>query len=137
MIIEWATAIINGIKKYSVEDNEVATFGKILRNECDEEFRFVQNQVKSTISELLKVTANRDFFGINLLIFAQMYLRGKYPFKQNVEIKEMLEAKMNGVVYEEECNDIIKYMYNQEDAETLLTKLRKLYTVPQKNLAEM
>lgn len=55
LIIEWATAIVNGIRKFSSEDNDVAVFGKILRNECDEEFRFVQSQVKNTISELLKV----------------------------------------------------------------------------------
>lgn len=55
LIIEWATSIINGIRKFSAEDNDVAVFGKILRNECDEEFRFVQKQVKNTISELLKV----------------------------------------------------------------------------------
>jgi hypothetical protein len=42
LIIEWAGAIIAGIKKYQAEDNDVAVFGKILRNECDEEFRFVQ-----------------------------------------------------------------------------------------------
>jgi hypothetical protein len=41
LIIEWATAIINGISVYAREDNDVAVFGKILRNECDEEFRFV------------------------------------------------------------------------------------------------
>lgn len=41
LIIEWATAIINGIKKFSKDENDVAVFGKILRNECDEEFRFV------------------------------------------------------------------------------------------------
>jgi len=55
LIIEWATSIINGIRKFSQEDNDVAVFGKLLRNECDEEFRFVQGQVKNTISELLKV----------------------------------------------------------------------------------
>lgn len=41
LIIEWATAIINGIALYAKEDNDIAVFGKILRNECDEEFRFV------------------------------------------------------------------------------------------------
>lgn len=56
MIIEWATAIINGIKKFSNEDNDVAVFGRILRNECDEDFRLVQSQVKVTIGELLKVS---------------------------------------------------------------------------------
>ena len=41
LIIEWATAIINGIKKFSKTSNDVCVFGRILRNECDEEFRFV------------------------------------------------------------------------------------------------
>lgn len=41
LIIEWATSIINAIKKYAGDDNDIAVFGKILRNECDEEFRFV------------------------------------------------------------------------------------------------
>jgi len=36
LIIEWATAIINGIRSFSSHDNDVAVFGKILRNECDE-----------------------------------------------------------------------------------------------------
>ena len=43
LIIEWATAIINGIKTFSSKDNDIAVFGKILRNESDEEFRFVQS----------------------------------------------------------------------------------------------
>jgi hypothetical protein len=55
LIIEWAGALINGIKRFNGEDNDVAVFGKILRNECDEEFKFVQAQVKTTIRELLKV----------------------------------------------------------------------------------
>jgi len=118
LIIEWATAIINGIKKFSSEDNDVAVFGKILRNECDEEFRFVQGQVKITISELLR-----------------MYLRSRYPLKNNAEIKDMLNSKMNDSIQEEECIDIINYMYNQEDAEILLAKLKKYYIYPSK-LAE-
>ena len=42
LIMEWASAIIRGIKRFSDEDNDIAVFGKILRNECDEEFRYVQ-----------------------------------------------------------------------------------------------
>jgi hypothetical protein len=41
LIIEWAAAIINGIKTYLREDHDVTLFGKILKNECDEEFRFI------------------------------------------------------------------------------------------------
>ena len=41
LIIEWAASIITGIKNYSRGDHHVGLFGKILRNECDEEFRFI------------------------------------------------------------------------------------------------
>lgn len=54
LIIEWASSIINGIKKYQKEDNEVNLFGKVLRNEIDEEFRYVQMHVQTTIGLLLK-----------------------------------------------------------------------------------
>jgi hypothetical protein len=37
LIIEWAVSIINGIKTYLKEDHDVTLFGKILKNECDEE----------------------------------------------------------------------------------------------------
>lgn len=46
MCAEWATAIITAVKKFHTVDNDVAVFGKILRNEIDEEFRFVQKQLK-------------------------------------------------------------------------------------------
>ena len=62
LMIEWADACIKGIKKYNRTDNEVAVFGKILRNECDEEFKFVQAQVKTTIKELLKMLIKGKFF---------------------------------------------------------------------------
>lgn len=55
LIIEWAGSLIQGIKNYAYEDNDVAVFGKILKNECDEEFIFVQSQIKNTIMELFKV----------------------------------------------------------------------------------
>jgi hypothetical protein len=55
LIIEWASSIINGIKMYSAEDNDICVFGKILRNECEEEFRLVLQKVKNTITDLLTV----------------------------------------------------------------------------------
>lgn len=32
LTIEWAMAIVSGIKKYSIKEPEVAVFGKVLRN---------------------------------------------------------------------------------------------------------
>ena len=54
IIVEWAAGIINGIKRYSKEDTDVALFGKILRNECDEGFIVTHNETKSTIINNIK-----------------------------------------------------------------------------------
>lgn len=107
LIIEWAGSLILGIKKYAYEENDIAVFGKILKNECDEEFILVQSQIKNTIIELFK-----------------MHLRGKYPFKQNKEIKDILESKTSSKVSEDEFVDIVSYMYNKEDSEALIGKIK-------------
>ena len=60
LIVEWACGIVNGIRKFASKDNDVALFGLVLRNECDEEFKLVQNQVKTTIRELLKVKLSKN-----------------------------------------------------------------------------
>ena len=67
LIIEHASAVIKAVNKYHEIDNDVAVFGKILRNEVDEEFRFVQKQLKDTVVELLRV-----------------YLKGKMPMKTDM-----------------------------------------------------
>lgn len=56
LIIEWAVSIINGIKAFSSEDSAVLLFGKILKNEIEEEFRFTFEKLKKTINDLLHVS---------------------------------------------------------------------------------
>jgi len=56
-----------------------------------------------------------------------MYLRGKNKYKQNKEIAKDLKKKVNGIILEAECTDIINYMYNTKDSKHLLEKLSKLY----------
>lgn len=107
LIIEWATALVNGIKKFNAVDNSVAVFGKILRNECDEEFRFVQTQVKTTIGELLK-----------------MLIKSKYPYKNKQEVTDLLEAKKEGYLSEDEVQEIVRYMYSKEDSNVILASVR-------------
>lgn len=41
LIVEWAASIIAGVKSFLREDHEVTLFAKILKNECDEEFRII------------------------------------------------------------------------------------------------
>jgi hypothetical protein len=52
----------------------VTLFGKILKNECDEEFRFIQAHVKDTLSSLLKVM-----------------IKEKYPMKSETDVSKMHE----------------------------------------------
>lgn len=109
LILEWATAIIQGVKKHSADDNDVAVFGKILRNEIDEEFRFVQRQLKETVHELLRV-----------------YVKGKMPLKGDGEIDALVKRKVNGTLVEDEWLDIVKYMYNSEDSVSIIMRIREV-----------
>jgi hypothetical protein len=79
IIIEWAAAIINGIKTYLKDDHDVTLFGKILKNECDEEFRFIQAHVKDTLGNLLKVM-----------------IKERYPMKAETEVAKMHENMLTG-----------------------------------------
>lgn len=106
LILEWAASIIASVKKYAQEDNDVAVFGLILKNECDEEFRFVQLQVKKTASELLRIN-----------------LRNKFPFKSAADIGEMVNERMAGFLTEDEWNEIVRFMYNENDAEFIIEQL--------------
>lgn len=56
LIIEWAVSIINAIKTFSAEESQVLLFGKILKNEIEEDFRFTFERLKKTIKELLQVS---------------------------------------------------------------------------------
>lgn len=97
LIIEWASAIICGIKRYSVEDSDVALFGKILRNECDEEYRFVHNEVKAAINELL---CER--------------IKQRYRNKTETAIANMASTIQAGNIEEWQWKEIVAKMYNEE-----------------------
>ena len=106
IIIEWAAAIINGIKTYLKDDHDVTLFGKILKNECDEEFRFIQAHVKDTLQGLLRVL-----------------LKEKHSFKNETDINKMYETIINGNVDDWIWRKIIEKMYDPKDFEILEAKL--------------
>ena len=109
IIIEWAAAIINGIKTYLRDDHDVTLFGKILKNECDEEFRFIQAHVKDTLSSLLKVM-----------------IKEKYPMKAETEFSRMHENILTGQVDEWMWRKIIEKMYDPRDFEILESKFNQM-----------
>ena len=106
LIIEWASSIINAIKLYSNEDCEINLFGKILRNEQEEDSRLVLMKLQENISELL-----------------EYYLKSKNPLKSQKEIKKLLLQKKNGKLTEEEWKGIIYYIYSEEEAKTLESRI--------------
>lgn len=107
LIIEWAAAIINGIKRYSLEDSDVALFGKILRNECDEDFRFVHSEVKSAMADILKEK-----------------LRQKFRSKTEAEIAKMINEIQAKDIEEWQWKEIIIKMYNEEHYSILEQRIR-------------
>jgi len=108
LIIEWASSIINGIRMFSAEDSEVCLFGKILRNELEEEARLIIAKMKTTISELLVY-----------------FLKAKFPLKISNEIKQMADNKMNGLLNEDEWKGIIYNVYEKQDADLLNSKIEE------------
>lgn len=109
LIIEWASSIINGIRMFSAEDSEVCLFGKILRNELEEESRFVVTRMKTTISDLLTY-----------------FLKAKFPLKIGSEIKSMAEGRMIGILNEDEWKGIVYNVYEKEDADVLDEKIMEI-----------
>lgn len=110
LIIEWAGAIIGGIKKYSREDADICLFGKVLRNEIDEDFRFVQLALKETVHTLLK-----------------QLVRERHSLKSEVEITRMYDDVVSDRTHIEEWqwSKIIERMYNQQDIDVLEVKIKE------------
>jgi Ca2+-binding EF-hand superfamily protein len=109
LVADWAGSIIASVKRYSIEDNDVSVFGLILKNEIEEEFRFIQVQLKKTVNELLKVN-----------------LRNKFPLKSNSDILEMMTEKTNGFLNEDEWVEIIRFMYNEQDSNEIIEEIYQL-----------
>lgn len=79
---------------------------KILRNELDEETRFILQKLKSTLNDLLLYM-----------------LRARFPLKSNNDIKELVNQKQSGFLVEEEWKNMIVQIYENEDAMSLETKI--------------
>ena len=110
IIIEWASNIINGIKIFSSEDSEICLFGKILRNEIEEDARFIYSSLQQSILDYLKY-----------------YFKTKYPFKSITYLNNMLKEKTtNKMLNEDEWKKIIYYLYKNEDAKILEEKVNDI-----------
>ena len=106
LVLDWASAIINAVEKYSKEDCDINLFGKILKNEQEEGSRLVLIKLKESIASLL------EYF---------YKLRNEY--KPQKEVNKEMKEKMKGILIEEEWREIIQYIYNEEDAQIIEIKI--------------
>jgi hypothetical protein len=70
----------------------------------------VEAELKSTINDLLK-----------------MHIKTKMPYKSAAEVNDILSRKLNGDIAYEECEDLVRYLYNKADANDILTKLEPAF----------
>ena len=98
---EWITGLNKAIDKYS-NDVEVVLFGKILKNQVNEEFYSVFQQIKNTCFDLYK-----------------QYIKTKYPYMQEKALKDYLNDKKNGDLEDEEWMTIIGGLYPPTDIKSL------------------
>jgi hypothetical protein len=105
LIIEWVKNVINGIKTYSKKDSIVLLFGKIIKNEQEEDARFIIQKVSESIEELLLY-----------------YIKRQNPLKPLDEIKNIFEQKKKSFLLEEEWKGIIYSIYEKNEAEIIEKK---------------
>lgn len=109
LIVEWAASIINGVKTYLKEDHEVTLFAKILKNECDEEFRLIQMHVKDTLLQLVKAS-----------------YKDKYPLKSEKDVQAYVDMTQNGKIEDWIWKRILDRMYEDQDADTLQEHIKSI-----------
>ena len=49
-----------------------------------------------------------------------MHIKSQHPYKSAIEVNELYNDKTNGDITIDECDDIVKYLYNKEDATKIL-----------------
>ena len=108
LVIDWARNIIQGIKIYSKIDSTVLLFGKILKNEQEEDSRFIIQKLSKSIQDLLK-----------------FYLKKQNPLKSMKELNKIFELKKNSELFEEEWKGIIYSIYEKKEAEEIQNKIEK------------
>ena len=108
MVIEWATNIINGIKNYSLIDNEICLFGKILRNELDESCHMIMPQIKKNVNDIL----------INIL-------KKEYTYKNDNEIMKLKNKLISKRLSLNFVQIILNNLYSKEDQEKIIPKINE------------
>ena len=110
LVIEYASCIIQGIKDFSKKNSEILLFGKILRNEIEEQEILIIVKLKETINDLLTI-----------------YYQNKFQYKSKNDIENMVKKCKIGLLNEEQWKNIVAYLFseNESDLNNLMEKIQK------------
>jgi hypothetical protein len=111
LILEWGKSILEGLEKYSTYDTEVALFGKILKNECDEEFHNKLDQTKESIYDYLKEITKK-----------------KFKYMNEGQIQKYVEDLSKGSISEEIWRELTRKVVNEFDIEVVYAKIMEKIT---------
>ena len=106
LIYENIQKILTGIKNFSSIDSEIFLFGKILRNEIEEDSKYFYELLRNNI--------------INILT---NYNKNLNSLKSYEEIKNIINQKINGKITYEECREILYKLFEYNDANLLEEKI--------------
>ena len=120
LVIEYASSIIQGIRDFSKKNSEVMLFGKILRNEIEEQEILIIAKLKETIHE-----------------FLTYYYQSKFQYKSKNEIDNLVKKCKIGLLNEEQWKNIVAFLFsdNENDLNNLMEKIQK-YIDKQNNTIE-
>jgi hypothetical protein len=109
LAVEHAGVLLSSVEKYYEEDNSIHVFLKIFKNEVEEDFWIVQNDLTKSIRDLMAVQ-----------------IMGRYPNKDQSSLNILLDQKKNGVLTENEWTDITNYLYSSSDSMAVGIILKRL-----------
>jgi hypothetical protein len=99
---DWVSAIERAISKFS-SDVDIQLFGKILRNEVNEDFYITFRQVREASLEVLK-----------------QHFKSKFPFNSEKNLKSLVDTKKSSDLEEEEWLIIVKTLHEEQDQEEII-----------------
>ena len=94
LTIEYASAIITGIKEYSKKDMNIKVFGMLLKNEIEENTLSIVEKIKQVVQETL-----------------EYFISQKNPFMIGSDIQKLCERIKKGMVDEEVWNSFIDTLF--------------------------
>jgi hypothetical protein len=94
LTIEYASAIISGIKEYSKKDMNIKVFGMLLKNEIEENTLTIVEKIKQVVQETL-----------------EFFISQKHPYMIGSDVQKLCDSIKKGMVDEEVWNSFIDTLF--------------------------